>query len=93
MNKAKTKIVEPNNTQDQSLDEVNPEPKANLEPEVGFELEVNSSLGETGPSPDNITPKSDMGIDLEPESWVENEEDYNSNQDEMPERINHSEKF
>ena len=93
LSKNKTKIVEPDNTQDKMPDGVNPEPKANFEPEVGSELEVSSSLGEASPSLDNITPNQDMGIDLEPESWLENEKDYSSDQDEMPEGINHSKKY
>ena len=74
-------------------DGVNPKPKANFESKVGFKSEISSSLSKARPSPDNITPDPNMGIDLEPESWVENEEDYSSDQDGMPERINNCKKY
>ena len=93
VSKGKTRIVEPDNIQDKMPDEVNSKPKANSEPDVGSELEASSSLSEASPNQDNITPDLDMGMDLEPESWVENKEDYSFDQDEMPEGINHSEKY
>ena len=92
MSKNKTKIVKPDNTQDKTPNRVNPGPKANFEPEVGSEPKVSSSLGEASLSSDNITLDPDIEIDLKPESWVEKKEDYSSNQDEIPERINYSEK-
>ena len=55
-------MVESNNTQEKTPDEVISKPKANSEPEVS------SSLGEASPSPDIITFNLDMGIDLESES-------------------------
>ena len=52
------------------------------------------------PSPGEASPDSapasldpDMEIDLEPESWAENEEEEGSDHDEIPERTDHSEKF
>ena len=68
-------------------------PKASPKLEASPEYKASPSLNEASPSPDNITPDSGMGMDLESESWAENKENYNSNQDEIPEGINHSEKF
>lgn len=50
---------------------------------VNFEPESNFSLGETSFSPDNITINSNIGIDLQLKSWVENNQDYNSDQDKI----------
>ncbi len=56
------RIIKPDNTQDKMPDKVKSKPKVNSELEASF------SLGEASPSPDNITPDPDMGIDLESES-------------------------
>lgn len=61
-------------------------PKTNTKPVINFEPKASSS-------PDIITHNSDMRMDLESESWVENKEKYSSDQDEIPEKINHFEKF
>ncbi len=68
LSKVKIRIVEPDNIQDKTPDEVIIEPKANSEPNVGSEPEASSSLGKASPSPDNIIPDPDMGMDLKPAS-------------------------
>ena len=93
MSKSKTKIVEFDNTQDKTSNRVNPKPKAYFEPKVGSKSEVSSSLGETSPSSDNITPNQDIKMDLEPKNWVKNKENYSNDQDKMTEKINHPKKY
>ncbi len=72
--------------------EASPELEANSELAASPEPEASSSLDEANSGPDEVTSDPDMGMDLAPE-WAEHEEDYNSDQDKMPEGINHSEKF
>lgn len=69
LSKGKTRIVEPDNTQEQTPDEANSEPKASVEPQT------NSTLDETSLTLDNITSNPDMQIHLELKRWAENKED------------------
>ncbi len=83
LSKGKTRIVGSN-------DKVNPDlDKASPEPEACPSLEASPVPEEASPSPEEVTADPDIGIDLTPE-WAEYEENYSSDQDEMPEGINHS---
>ena len=51
--------------------------KASPKPEVSTKYKARPSLNKASSSPDNITPNSDMGMDLKFETWVENKKNYN----------------
>ena len=62
--------------------------------------ERDKAYDEASPSPDEASPgpaeaglNSDMGRDLEPESWAENEEGESSDQDEILEGIDYTKEF
>ena len=93
LSKGKTKMVKPNNQRHKTYDKANHNSdEASPKPEASPGLEASSDLDEASPSPEEVTLDPDMRIDLAPE-WAEYEEEYSSDQVEIPEGINHSEKF
>lgn len=55
--------------------------------------EAGANPEEIRPGSDKANPDSDMGMDLEPESWAAIEEEYSSDQDEIPEGIDYTKDF
>ncbi len=86
LSKGKTRIVKPNN-------KANSDPeKASSEPEGCPSLEASPAAEETSPSPEKVTLNPDIGIDLASEC-AKYEKDYSSDQDRIPEKINHSKRL
>ena len=52
-----------------------------------------ASSNPASPGSDKVNPDSDIGMDLEPENWAVNEEEYSSDQDEIPEGIDYTKDF